>query len=172
MFFRSRQCTRVYRLGVQKHPKLEKKGCVFLVMATNFGKDMTHNYQKKKKKKKKKNMYLGSIFIPWKYMLRVCFESPFMRMISSLKYKCLPQKFSFFICCWVMYCFLLQNWSWMDECTDNYYWVLNLEQNLSLFFVLFLFVLFYFWFSVCFLLVCFCFAVNFLLCIEYGLKWI
>ena len=35
-------------------------------------------------------MYLGSIFIPEKYVFRVCFESPFMRMISSLKYKCPP----------------------------------------------------------------------------------
>ena len=31
-------------------------------------------------------MYLGSIFIPEKYVFSVCFESPFMRMISSLKY--------------------------------------------------------------------------------------
>ena len=30
---------------------------------------------------------LGSIFIPEKYMFRVCFKSPFTRMISSLKYK-------------------------------------------------------------------------------------
>ena len=34
-----------------------------------------------------KNVYLGSIFIPEKYVFRVCFESPFTRMISSLKYK-------------------------------------------------------------------------------------
>ena len=33
---------------------------------------------------------LGSIFTPEKYMFRVCFESPFTGMISSLKYKCLP----------------------------------------------------------------------------------
>ena len=37
-----------------------------------------------------KNVYLGSIFIPEKYVFRVCFESPFTRMISSLKYKCPP----------------------------------------------------------------------------------
>ena len=43
----------------------------------------------KKKAYKLKNMY-RSIFIPGKYVLRVCFESPFTRMISSLKYKCWP----------------------------------------------------------------------------------
>ena len=37
-----------------------------------------------------KNAYLGSIFIPEKYVFRVCFESPFTRMISSLKYNWLP----------------------------------------------------------------------------------
>ena len=37
-----------------------------------------------------KNAYLGSIFIPEKYVFRVCFESPFTRMISGLKYKCPP----------------------------------------------------------------------------------
>ena len=42
------------------------------------------------KKNTCKNTYLGSIFIPEKHMFRVCFESPFTRMISSLKYKCPP----------------------------------------------------------------------------------
>ena len=39
-----------------------------------------------------KNAYLGYIFIfiPEKYVFRVCFESPFTRMISSLKYKWPP----------------------------------------------------------------------------------
>ena len=37
-----------------------------------------------------KNTYLGSILIPEKYVFRVCFESPFMRMASSLKYKWPP----------------------------------------------------------------------------------
>ena len=50
---------------------------------TNFGKDMTD----KLKKNACKNAYLGSIFIPEKYVFRVCFESPFTRMISNLKYK-------------------------------------------------------------------------------------
>ena len=40
----------------------------------------------KMKKTTCKNRYLGSIVIPGKYMLGVCFESPFTRMISSLKY--------------------------------------------------------------------------------------
>ena len=38
----------------------------------------------------KKNAYLGSIFIPEKYVFRVCFESPFTRMISNFRYKCPP----------------------------------------------------------------------------------
>ena len=38
------------------------------------------------------NVYLGSFFVPEKYVFRVCFEteSPFTRMISNLKYKCPP----------------------------------------------------------------------------------
>ena len=43
------------------------------------------------KKNTCKNTYLGSIFIHEKYVLRVCFESPFTRMISSLKYKWPPR---------------------------------------------------------------------------------
>ena len=42
------------------------------------------------KKNACKNAYLGAIFIPEKYMFRVCFESPFTRMISNLKYKWPP----------------------------------------------------------------------------------
>ena len=45
---------------------------------------------KLRKKKACKNAYLGYIFIPRKYVLRVCFESCVMGMISSLKYKCPP----------------------------------------------------------------------------------
>ena len=45
LFFRTRQCTRIHRLGVQKREKLEKKG-VFLVMLTNFRKDMTVRLRK------------------------------------------------------------------------------------------------------------------------------
>ena len=62
--------------------KIGKKGYVFGHM-TNFGKDMTD----KLKKNACKNAYLGFIFIPAKYVFRVCFESPFTRMISNLKYK-------------------------------------------------------------------------------------
>ena len=61
--------------------KIGKKG-VFLVTLTHFGEDMTD--------KLRKNAYLGSVFIPEKYMFRVCFQSPFTRMISSLKYKWPP----------------------------------------------------------------------------------
>ena len=47
-------------------------------------------YDGQTKKNACKNAYLGSIFTPEKYVFRVCFESPFTRMISSLKYKCPP----------------------------------------------------------------------------------
>ena len=53
-----------------------------------FEKDMTRQI----KKNACKNMYLGSFFILEKYVLRVCFESPFTRMISNMKYKCPPPK--------------------------------------------------------------------------------
>ena len=58
-----------------------KKG-KFLAMFINFEKKMA-----KKFLKACKNTYLGSIFMDGKYVFRVCFESPFLRMISSLKYK-------------------------------------------------------------------------------------
>ena len=49
---------------------------MFLVVLTNFGKDLTHKKKIKKKKKTAiKNAYLGSIFIPEKCVFRVCFES-------------------------------------------------------------------------------------------------
>ena len=70
---------------MQKHTKFEKNVCV-LVILTNFGKAMTDKFLKNSCK----NAYLGSIFIPEKYVFRVCFESPFTRMISSLKYKWSP----------------------------------------------------------------------------------
>ena len=41
----------------------------------------------KLKKNACENAYLGSVFIPEKYVFRVCFESPFTQMISNLKYK-------------------------------------------------------------------------------------
>ena len=67
----------------KKTCKIGIKG-MFLVILTNFGKDMEGQIEKNACK----NLYLGSISIPEKYMFRVCFESPFTRMISSLKYKC------------------------------------------------------------------------------------
>ena len=66
--------------------KIGKKG-VFLVILTNFGKNKTD----KLRKNTCKNAYLGSIFIPEKYVFRVCFESPFTRMITILKYKWPPR---------------------------------------------------------------------------------
>ena len=54
-----------------------RKGCVF-----------GHAWKGHDRKIRKKHAktHLGSILIPGKYMLRVRFESPFTRMISSLKY--------------------------------------------------------------------------------------
>ena len=45
LFFRTRQCTHVHSLGVQKCEKFAKKG-VFLVILTNFGKDMMDRLRK------------------------------------------------------------------------------------------------------------------------------
>ena len=56
---------------------------MFLIILTDFGMDTTL----KLRKNACKNAYLGVIFIPEKYVFRVCFESPFTRMISNLKYK-------------------------------------------------------------------------------------
>ena len=61
--------------------KIGKKG-MFLVIMTNFGKDMMHKCMQK--------CVLRVYSHPEKYVFRVCFESPFMRMISNLKYKCPP----------------------------------------------------------------------------------
>ena len=64
--------------------KKKKKRPVCLVIVTNFGKDMTKNACK--------NAYfIGSIFIPGKYMFIGCVLKVLLRgtrMISSLKYKC------------------------------------------------------------------------------------
>ena len=75
-----------HRLGVQKRAKLEK-GCVF----GHIG-QFWNGHDGQFKKNAYKNVYLGSIFIPEKYVFRVCFESLFnTRMISSLKYKWPPR---------------------------------------------------------------------------------
>ena len=62
-----------------------RKGCVFCHI---------HKFWKghdgKIRIKHAKNVYLGSIFIPGKYVLRLCFKTIFTRMISSLKYKWAP----------------------------------------------------------------------------------
>ena len=62
-----------------------KNGCVFGHSDTFW-----KGHDRQIKKNACKNTYLGSIFIPEIYVFRVCFESPFTRMISSLKYKCPP----------------------------------------------------------------------------------
>ena len=76
----------VHPSGVQKHAKFEKRD-VFLVMLTNFGKDMMYKLRKKTIQKYIFRVY----FHTWKICAyRVCFESTFTRMISSLIYKCPP----------------------------------------------------------------------------------
>ena len=84
----------IHRLGVQKRAKLEK-GCV-LCHIDKFWK----GYDRQIEKNACKNVYLGSpcIFKPEKYMFRMWFESPFTRMISSLKYKCPPHPPMFDLC--------------------------------------------------------------------------
>ena len=65
-----------------------KKGCVFGHI-DKFWKG--HDGQIKKNTCR--NTYLGFIFMPEKYVFRVCFETPFTRMISSLKYEWPPGKY-------------------------------------------------------------------------------
>ena len=79
MFFRTRHCTRVHRLGVQKRAKFGKKGCVY-GHKDKFWKE--HDGQIKKNACK--NAYLGSIFIPEKYVIRVLFVSPWTSLIPPL----------------------------------------------------------------------------------------
>ena len=67
--------------------KIGKKG-MFLVILTNFGKDMTHKLRKTIAKTR--TGVFKVFFIPEKYVFRVWFESPFTRVISSLKYKYTP----------------------------------------------------------------------------------
>ena len=62
-----------------------KKGCIF-----GHSDKFWKGHDGQIKKNACKNAYLGSIFIPEKYVFRVCFDSPFTRMISSLKYKWPP----------------------------------------------------------------------------------
>ena len=61
-------------------------GGVFLAMVSNFGEDVTDTFSKSTQKR----VFIGSVFMPGKYVLCVCFKSPFTRMISSLKYTSAP----------------------------------------------------------------------------------
>ena len=65
--------------------KIGKKGHVF----GHFNK-FWKGHDAQIKKNACTNAYLGSSSIPEIYVFRVCFESPFTRMISSLKYKWPP----------------------------------------------------------------------------------
>ena len=71
--------------------KIRKKG-VFLVKLANFGKDMTDKLRKTHAKH-----VFRVFFHAQKICVRVCFESPFTRMISSLKYKCPPPPPEFYV---------------------------------------------------------------------------
>ena len=77
--FRTRQCTRVHCLGVQKRAELEKRVCF-----CHIDKFWKEHDEQIRKKACKMHIY-GLIFMPEKYVFRVCFENPFTRMISSLK---------------------------------------------------------------------------------------
>ena len=69
----------VHRLGVKKRAKLGKKGCIFGHI-DKFWK----GHDRQIKKNACKNVYLGSIFIPEKYVIRVLFVSPWTSLISPL----------------------------------------------------------------------------------------
>ena len=83
---KDRQCMYVHPSGVQNVKKLNK-GC-------GFGDG--HKFFKKKGwwkiKKKHAKMCIQGLFFPMpgKQMFRVCFESPFTKIISNLKYMCAP----------------------------------------------------------------------------------
>ena len=113
-FFRTRQCTCIHRLGVQKRAKFGKKRHVF-----GYIDKFWKGHDAQIKKNACKDAYLGSIFIPVKYRFRVCFESPFTRMISSLKYKKPQEEFQmyFFISCQSVHQMWLNTskWGWYHQ---------------------------------------------------------
>ena len=75
-----------------KCAKLGEKRCFWSYLQILEGHDVQI------KKNTCKNVYLGSILIPEKYVFRVCFESPFTKMISSMKYKYPLPRVSFTKC--------------------------------------------------------------------------
>ena len=64
-----------------------RKKAVFLAMFIIFFKKKKDGGHLRASMQKVKQ---GSIFMAGKYMFRVCFENPFTRMISNLKYKWPP----------------------------------------------------------------------------------
>ena len=76
--FRTRHCTRVHHLGVQKRAKLGKRVC--------FGHrdKFWKGHDEQIKKNACKNAYLRSIFIPEKYVIRVLFVCPWTSLIPRL----------------------------------------------------------------------------------------
>ena len=67
--------------------KLEKRVCFWPYRQIL---ETTWRTNKEKHNMQKHVFTLGSIFIPVKYVFRVCFGIPFTRMISNLKYKWPP----------------------------------------------------------------------------------
>ena len=82
---------RIHHLGVQKRAKLEK-GCV-LGHIDKFWKG--HDGQIKKNAFK--DTYLGSIFIPEKYVIRVLFVCPWTSLIPPLVIRVAPRDTSLFL---------------------------------------------------------------------------
>ena len=85
LFFRTTHCTQVHRLGVQKHPKLGKKKVCFCHI-DKFWKE----HDRQIKKNACKNAYLGSFFIPEKYVIRVLFVSQWTSLIPPLAIRVPP----------------------------------------------------------------------------------
>ena len=77
-------CTRVHRLGVQTRAKLGKRVCFWSYR--QFGKE----HDRQIKKNASKNAYLGSFFIPEKYVIRVLFVSTWTSLIPPLSIRVPP----------------------------------------------------------------------------------
>ena len=81
----TRHCTPVHRLWVQKCEKLEKRVCFWSY------RQILERHDEQIKKNACKNAYLGSIFIPEKYVIRVLFVSPWTSLIPPLAIRVAPQ---------------------------------------------------------------------------------
>ena len=113
MFFRTRHCTCVHCLGC-KNVQNWKKGCVFGHI-DKFWKE----HDRQIKKNACKNAYLGSFFIPEKYVIRVLFVSPWTSLIPPLAIRVPPPppprgcalRMEHEFCC-LLYVYTLYNLKW------------------------------------------------------------